>query len=256
MPDDDKTKRASEIDAAIKAHDAKKRGDGEIDLATERASGGNGGEHLDKLLSALDVMGERLDDAFKRLDAYDDARKRTDAAKKKRDDAKRDDETQEEYEARCHAQGISPGAAREPVADSNPENRALFADAQTQAEQAYLAWGHSAPGPLYMERLSSYKARVTRPLLRHSKVYSKTDLDRVRDPAAFDEICRVVYQDSIAASTAPDSVPRGQLRMVQKKLASGHTVNEFIGEPNAWLDRFAGNRKFVTAINPKARFES
>ena len=52
MADDDKTKRAAEIDKAIREADAKrsKRDDDNVDLGTERASGG-GGQELDKLLA-------------------------------------------------------------------------------------------------------------------------------------------------------------------------------------------------------------
>jgi hypothetical protein len=232
MPDDDKTKRAAELDAAIKAHDAKKRDDASVDLAKEREGGGTEGTALDKMLSHLDDCMKRMDTFAARMDAFD---KQRDDNSKKRDDKHRDDderrpgESEAEYEERCQREGRSPGEAREPVADSNPAHRAAFADAQTQAEAAYLLWGMRAPGPLFSERLSDYKARLTRPLQKHSKIYAKTDLDHVRDPVAFDEICRTVYADSIAASSAPDSVPRGQLRMIVKRLPSGHTVNEFIG---------------------------
>ncbi len=53
MPDDDnKQKRAAEIDKAIREHDAKKRDDENVDVGRERAAGGGDGEHLDKMLTA------------------------------------------------------------------------------------------------------------------------------------------------------------------------------------------------------------
>jgi hypothetical protein len=109
-----------------------------------------------------------------------------------------------------------------------------------------------APGPLYSERLADYRVRLLRSMLKHSKTFARSDLDIIRrDPVAFAEVEKTVYADSIAASSSPDSVEPGRLRMVTKRLASGHTVNEFIGSPHAWMDRFAGARRFVTNIDPK-----
>ena len=242
---DEHERRAREVEAMIKKADEK------VDLGRERAPGENGGEHLDKLLTALDVMGRRLDDAFKRMDDMekakrddDDAKKRDDAkkAKKKRDDDDDDDDMEK---------GESPGEAKEVVADSNPEHRALFAEAQQRCDECAQAWGARAPAPLFQEGLRSFRIRILRPWLRHSKQFAQASLESITDPAVFDSVERSVYADGIAASYAPDSVPRGQLRMITKRLPSGHTINEFVGEPQAWMDRFAANRRYVTRVNTK-----
>ena len=137
------------------------------------------------------------------------------------------------------------------MADSNVENRTAFAEAQERAEKAYLAWGLGANAPLQGERLRDYRIRLLRPLLKHSKQFAKSSLESVTDAAAFDAVEQAVYADSISASSAPSSVPVGQLRMVTKRLSSGHTINEFVGEPQAWMDRFAANRRYVTRINTR-----
>ena len=175
-------------------------------------------------------------------------------AAKKRDDAHRhedDDVNSESEEERKRRE--EEGRAKEVVADSTaPQTRYALLGAQAAAEKAYEVWGLHAPAPLYGERLRDYRIRLLRPLQKHSKQFSKSDLDLLpRDEAIFGATESAIYTNSVAASSAPDSVPRGQLRMVTKRLASGHTVNEFIGEPQAWMDRFAANRRYVTRINSK-----
>jgi hypothetical protein len=239
MPDDDKTKRAQEIDAAIKAHDAKKRDDAHNDLAKDRLPGSVEGQPLDKMLATLDACAKAMDSMSSRLDALE-------AHHKKRDDHHDDDEETEEERKRREA-----GEAKEVVADS--AHRGEFLDVQSRAEKAYLGWGMRANPPLAGETLRNYRLRLLRPMQRHSKQYSKSDLELLpRDEAIFGATEAAIYADSIAASSSPDSVPRGQLRMIVKRLPSGHIENTFIGEPAAWMDRFAGgSRRYVTRINTK-----
>jgi colicin import membrane protein len=108
-----------------------------------------------------------------------------------------------------------------------------------------------ASPPLAMERLRDYRIRLLRGMKKHSKQFSHSDLDTIADPSVFNSVEQSIYADSILASVAPDSVPRGQLRMVTKRLPSGHLENTFIGQPQAWMDIFAGSRRYVVSINPK-----
>jgi hypothetical protein len=121
MPDDPKAARAAEIQKAIEEAD-KRKADANVDLATERGSGSSG-EQLDKLLEGLHT---KLDACMARMDKYDDdARKRDDAARKKdakeRDGTDDHDGVSEEQRERREQEG----RAKEVVADSNPEHRAL-----------------------------------------------------------------------------------------------------------------------------------
>jgi hypothetical protein len=266
MPDDPKEKAAraaqiqkdlEEADQKRKA-DAKKRADGEIDLANQNLPGGVEGVPLNKLLTDLHT---KIDAAMKRMDTYDDERRqRDDAAKKdgrRDDDERREGETEEEYAQRCQREGRSPAQAREVVADSNPAHRAEFADAQERAERAYTAWGMRANPPLAGEGLRAYRLRLLRPLQKHSKQYSKSDLDLLpRDEAIFGATEQVIYADSVAASSAPDSVQPGRLRTVTRVTDTGHRVTELIGQPQAWMDWHAGgSRRYVTSIQTKLRSE-
>ena len=218
----------------------------ENDLAKERSPGSNEGQSLDKFLTAMDAMSRKLDAAFERMDVLE-AHHKKDA---KKDDAskKRDDESEEEYEKRMR-EGRSAGEAREVVADS--AHRGEFADAQERAEKAYLSWGMRANAPLAGERLRDYRIRLLRGMQKHSKQYSRSVWKRSGTRQFLMRWKAPYTRTAFAASSAPDSVEPGRLRMVTKRLASGHTVNEFIGSPNAWMDKFAGARRYVTNIDPK-----
>ena len=251
MSEDDKTKRAAEIDKAIREHDAKKRDDENIDPGTERGSGSSG-QHLDKLLTALDTMGRMMDAFGTRMDALEKRRKDDDAHHK--DDAhdnskKRDDETEGEYKERCMKEVGVPAEAKDP--EAHAAYRDAMAQAQQRADECAQAWGMRAPAPLYGESLRSFRLRCLRPFQKHSKEFSKSNLESVTDPAAFDHLERVIFNNSVAASSSPDSVEPGRLRIVTKRLPSGHIENTFVGTPHAWMDAFGGSRRFVTRINTK-----
>jgi hypothetical protein len=108
---------------------------------------------------------------------------------------------------------------------------------------------------LYGERLDDFRCRLLRPLQKHSKIYAKSDLASIRDPAAFAEAERTVIADSVAQSSSADSVPAGQLRPIVRKLPSGHTSVTWVGQPQAWMDQFAGTRRYCTAIRTKFKSE-
>jgi hypothetical protein len=260
--DKDKLERAAELQKAIDAAARKK--DANIDPGTERAAGGSSGEHLDKILTHLDDCIKRLDarlDAMsKRLgDAMDDdaRRRRDDDESRRRKDARRgkddDDETEEEERLRREEEGREPGEAREVVADTDARRRIALADAQQRADACAAAWGGRADAPLVGESVRAYRCRQLRRYQRHSKKFAKSDLETISDPNVFGEIEASIYADATAAASDPDSVPAGTLRMISKKMPTGHTEITFVGSPHAWMSQFSrGRSRFVTKINPKA----
>jgi hypothetical protein len=262
MPDDDtdKTKRAQEIDKAIKEHDARKK-DSAVDLANQNLPGGVEGVGLNKLLTGLDAVVKRLYELGARMDGYDDAAKKRDDARNKKDakrddDERRENETAQEYEERCRREGRSPGEARDVVADSTaPQSRFALLDAQAAAEKAYSSWGLHAPKALYGEKLRDFETRLARGLQRHSKRYAKSDLESITDRAVWADVLGSVYADAITASTSPDSIPPGRLRMKTERLPSGHVMNSFYGDPASWMSQFSGARKFVRRISPNPKFD-
>jgi hypothetical protein len=245
---DEHERRAREVEDMIKKADEK------VDLGRERASGDNGSEHLDKLLTALDVMGKRLDDAFKRMDDMekakrdDDSRRKVDAEKAKRDDDHDHDDDDDDDE-RDQEKGKAPGEARPVVADA--ARRHALADAQTRVDAVAQRFGQRSDAPLHGESVRAYRTRQLRRYQKFSPMYKAADLDTINDEAVFSGVEERIYADACAAADSPDSIAPGTLRMRTRVTESGHRINEFFGSPNAWMDRFAANRRYVVRLNTK-----
>ncbi len=265
MSDKEKIERAAEIQKAIDDADKRKRAD-------EEASG----QHLDKLLTNLDgcvkKMDARLDAMSKRLDdAMDDDARRNrhrDDARRRKDARLQDDDDDafaeqpngdDEEERKLHEEGEAAreerralGEARPVVADADVMRRHALADAQAQADACAASWGQRADAPLAGESVRAYRCRQLRRYQRYSPMYKQADLDSIADEAVFRGVEEKIYTDACLAADSPDSVPAGTLRMVTKRMPSGHIENTFIGSPHAWMGQFAyGRSRFVTAINPK-----
>jgi hypothetical protein len=261
MPEEDKAKRAQEIDRAIREADERRRGkkdDANVDLGTERAAGGSSGQELDKLLSGLHTKladcVTMLDSMSSRLDAMEEKTGKDDKARHKDDGDL--EETEEKRKLREEGEAEREerwemGGARPVVADADVKRRHALADAQARADEVASRFGQRADAPLAGEGLRAYRCRQLRRYQRFSPQYSKSDLDTISDEAVFNGVESKIYSDACLAADSPDSVPAGQLRMVTKRMPSGHVENRFIGTPRAWMDRFAPNRRFVTAIRTK-----
>src|SRR5271169_5713898 len=124
MSDDDKSKRAEQIESDLKAADAKRRADEEASTT---------GAKLDKLLAGLGTMSARLD----ALEA-----RRRDGADDNADDDKGDEDDNEMEQ---------PGKPRRVAADQADAVRrheARMADAQARADAVAAVFGERAPHPL------------------------------------------------------------------------------------------------------------
>jgi hypothetical protein len=252
----DETKRAKEIDDAVKEADAKRRADAE-EAATA-------GEKLDNILSCLDALG-------KRMDAYDDAR-RKDADRlhdptpaEKVYGAVEDGEEEEEK-----------GDPKKLGADSRKDSRmvrkdsadaeeiehykreigttyAIAADSvlahiQADADRASSAWGKSAVHPWQGESIVGYRRRVTRPHQQHSAAWKDVNL-RDLDGQALRNATAQIFADSIAASTSPASVGESLREVRRRDPDTGHLVKEYYGEPRAWMSQFAGGPPRLARFN-------
>ena len=155
--------------------------------------------------------------------------------------------------------GRQPGNAKQVVADrakrrgddddTKPGYSAAMGEAQAKADNAFSAWGERAPRWLQGELLMDFRRRLLGHHLKHSKRYAGSDLSTITDSQIFTNVEDQVYGDSIAASTAPESIGPGRLRMMTERSAAGHSINRFYGHPAAWMDYFAGGqRRFVTRI--------
>jgi hypothetical protein len=135
-----------------------------------------------------------------------------------------------------------------PMADA--DYRAM-ADAQAEADKAYIVLGDHAPRPLDGETLPMYQRRLLGGVQKHSPAWSKIDLHVLADTVVSDVARPQIYADAIAAGNSADSVPIGTLRMITRKTSSGHIENTFVGSPLSWMNQFASSRRYVTRINPK-----
>ena len=254
MSDDDKTKRAKEIEDAIKRADA-----GE-------------GVQLDKVLEKMDAfcnsMGKRMDAL--ELEAKNKTARRPGETRQADgdDDDLNFDELPEGEQERLIAEEVErePGAARETAADSarkrydetlrgeNKYERERRRDAarlghQAVADAVYQEFGKNAPGPLAGEPVRVYRRRLLRDLIRFSPAYKNVDLGTLHDARAFAVAERQIRSDALAEARRPTDVMAGTLRQVTKKIGP-HTHVEFYGQPSAWINQFAGPvRQNVTKFN-------
>jgi hypothetical protein len=238
--------KAKDIEDTLKKHDAKKRADAE--------EAENHGQKLDVILSHLDSLG-------KRMDAYDDA---------KRKDA--DEPVLEEptpamkvygIDARNGDNGEDPDAPRKLGADSRADSiradaeeiahfkattgatykieaDSILAHVQSAADAASSAWGKSAPHPWDGERITAYRRRVAREHQMHSASWKDVDLNMLSGQTLRNATAQI-FADSITASCSPASYGDEVLREVRHRDPdTGHLVKEYYGHPRAWLRQFSG----------------
>jgi hypothetical protein len=195
---------------------------------------------LDKTLSRItDAMGtvtESIGKISKRMDGYDDERRR-DASRRdmRRAAAVRDgDEGDRDIEE----------MAQRTAAD-DADARADLVDAQIKADAVANLFGEKAPAPLSGETALIYRHRLARQFKQHSKDFKDVDLATVNGKA-FDAAESVIYNDAIAAGKAPPTVQEGRLIPRTRRMDSGHTITEFFGDSRAWMYPFMGpTRQYV-----------
>lgn len=119
-------------------------------------------------------------------------------------------------------------------------DRLRFANIQESADPVFQAFGDRAPAPLDGETPVQYKRRLAGKMQPHSDKWKDVRLSAIADEASLDVIVQDVYADSLQAAKRGAQVPQGQLRerVTQR---GGHTIVEWDGEPQAWMDSFAGN---------------
>jgi hypothetical protein len=242
--------RAAQIDADIKAADKARK-----DAARADA---DAGEKLDEILKYLDSLG-------KRMDAYDDAKRKdedsdeptaksyppsdmdplnTDEPDKPRPlgaDSRSDSIRADAEEIEFFQKEI--GATRPVVADS------VLAHIQSAADQASSAWGKSAEHPWQGESIVAYRRRVARPHQSYSAAWRDVDLATLSGQALRNATAQI-FSDSIAASCSPASYGEEVLREVRRRDPdTGHLVKEYYGQPRAWLRQFAGGPPRLARFN-------
>lgn len=244
--------------------------------------------HMDSLHSRMDSMEARYkkdddDDSKSRKDDDDDSKHRKDddddSKSRKDDDEEDEDDCEDEGRQDGEDEGegeVMPKDEPERVAAdkgrkrhdsmatkadidriermiSRPMSDAEFREmsgAQAKADRVFEAFGDSAPRPLQGETLINYRIRLADALKVHSPTLKGTLLSRVAiaDSTTFEVLESQIYKDAAEVARSPSTVPAGQLRMVTKRMDSGHTINTFVGEPAAWMRNFAPEQQYVSTF--------
>lgn len=265
----------SETNGAIfmTEEEMKAKADAEAKEKADRAKAdADAGQKLDNLLSCVDAMSKRMD-AFDEDRKADKARKdgenmpgdpvklaadkaRKDAEEKEEEDrkadkARKDAEEEEKTKAKADAEDLRQkladmeGKMPKELSDSD---YATMADAQARADEVAQAFGDQAPRPLSGESPLAYRKRLAGKFKSNSAAWKEVDLSLLPD-AAFGIAETQIYADALQVAKSPVTVPPGELRKVQRRLDSGHVVNEYIGQPSAWMNDIAGpTRQYVTAF--------
>jgi hypothetical protein len=250
----DETERAKEIDDAVKAADKKK-----ADAARADAEAG---AKLDTILKHLDSLG-------KRMDAYDDA---------KRKDA--DEPVLEEptpamkvygIDAKNGDNGEDPDAPRKIGADSRADSvradkeeieffqkeigatRAVAADSvlariQNDADRAASAWGKSAVHPWDGERIVAYRRRSAREHQQYSPAWKDVNLDELSGQTLRNAVSQI-FSDSIAASSSPATYGETLREVRRRDPDTGVSIKEYYGQPRAWMSQFSGGPPRLARFN-------
>jgi 8-oxo-dGTP pyrophosphatase MutT (NUDIX family) len=136
--------------------------------------------------------------------------------------------------------------------DRNDQDAAAMAEDQARCDSVALMFGTSAPRPLAGEERAAYRLRMLEPYKKHSANWKDVDLQVVAvDEAALGVVEGQIYAAAKLAARDPASVPVGTLRPVTTRSPTGHIETRFMGSPSTWLNRFAPNKRYVTAINLK-----
>lgn len=204
---------------------------------------------------------EPKDDARKDGESEEDWKVRTDKTRKDAEEAeakkKADADEAEKKEkekadaARADAAGLDTiraevAALSSRIKPRTPEDKAKFANAQAQADSAYVMLGKQAPAPMDGEALPDYRRRLATALKVHSPAWKDVNLDAIADDTAYTPIEGQIFADAVAYAKRPSDHPGAELRMVSRVTPSGHTINEFYGPASAWMNDFSGNRQRAT----------
>lgn len=231
--------KAAEIDAMLKAKDAKKAAkDGPLDLGDEPSV-------VNKMLACLQKLSERLDSMEATLGEKDalldkdlshhegDER----AVEKSRVPWGDDDQDEDgaDVDPATGKPVAAPRARSRNYGDALDANRNAVATFRHRAQPIYNAMGSDAPRPFGDgEGLGSYRRRVLGELKRYSDAYKTVNLETIRDAGAFAAAERTIIADAMAFASKPANfVPvDAWCYPVEKLMANGARHIEFHSHPS------------------------
>jgi len=122
--------------------------------------------------------------------------------------------------------------------------RREFQKHQAEADAAYRQLGEpAAPPPLDGEWLPHYRKRLLQPLQQHSPDWKGAELPS--DERVLNIAQKQILEAARHEAVAPTNIPPGQLVERRTRDESGRMISRFYGDPAAWMDQFAGERKRV-----------
>jgi hypothetical protein len=229
---------------AVKKDAVKKDDDEEIERPGEARE-----PAADKRKDAEDEDEKRDADDFDTLKAargdVDEDEKREDEKREDADDYDDDDEERmADFSFISRAEAAQLQAQIKALQTQIPAilttaDRERFAAVQEQADVAFQAFGDRAPAPLQGETVTAYKRRLGAKMQKHSKRWSAVRLSAVSDEVMLDTVLADVFADAVSAAAAGEGVPEGMLRE-KVTHSGGHTIVEFHGSPDTWMNAFAG----------------
>lgn len=120
-------------------------------------------------------------------------------------------------------------------------------DAQGEADRVHAAFGDAAPRPLQGENLLAYRKRLATGLKKHSPTWKDVDLLKLDDGML--KIAETqIRVDAMTAARNPVDLPGDELREIVTADTTGRRISTFMGQPRAWLQNFAPNRRRITGI--------
>jgi hypothetical protein len=237
----DPGQRAQEIEAAVKAHDARKRSDEDDEHHDRRRGDGRDDADLKSLLRALlQRLGNDGDDDPE-YEHDDKGRLKLDAKGRRIRRVAHDDDDSDPNPRPGEPERMASDDRRSRKEDDDDDNRR--ADAQYQFDQVYQAVrGERAPPPMVLEGSRHYRLRMLNPLRQYSADYKDIDLSKITDPALFDLADRKIRADAYEVGCNPHLLqslaPLPRLREIRKQDQSGRWLSEFVGPVSETLAPF------------------
>jgi hypothetical protein len=253
--------KAKQMDADLRAADAKRRADAE---EKERATG----ETLDKILQACDALSRKMTDWEEKEQAKADEAA---AAREKSDPMPlAADSLSEPYKGApmeikdntlCDAMGDPIPCAHQARVDGSIRVDSLVranteasyrndaATAQARCDRVTQVYSQSAPPIMTGETIRAYKVRLINLLKPASPAYKAIESEELAkmSPATFAIAENTIYADADRSGRNP-AVPEGQLFEYFVTDQAGRKISMFAGESRAWLRDFACPRKRLVGI--------
>jgi hypothetical protein len=257
-PLSDPNAKAAAIDALIKK-DAEEKARKDED---ER----KGGETLDKLLSMLTSVNDRMDaweekDKSQRADAEAAAAREPSDPEQLAADSDEDKKMELRDNKLCDANGdpipmshaakVDAAVRVDSMIRSNTEAsyRNDASTAQARCDRVTQIYSQSAPPIMAGESVRAFKVRLLNLVKHASPAYKGVESAELAkmSPATFAIAENTIYADADKSGRNP-AVPEGQLVEYYVTDQAGRKITMFAGESKSWFNQFAGERRRLVGI--------